>query len=148
VSDNFIYFVPADTNAQPTPEAADHAEYLLTSYAPSDKVEATFEDQIVFYHPVENWHGVKCPACHADLEAWWDLENDRIFKTATSDLAVTTPCCGLHTDLNDLDYVITVAYGRFAIEVMNFEHGDTTPEQDHQISECLGLPIRKVHMRL
>jgi hypothetical protein len=148
VSDNFLYFVPADPNAQPTQEAADHAEYILTSYALSDEVKATFEDQIVFYHPIENWYGVKCPACQANIEAWWDVQNDRVYETATSDLAVSTPCCGLRTSLNDLDYTTPAAYGRFAIEVLNFEHGDTTPEQDQQISECLGLPIRKVYMRL
>ena len=65
-----------------------------------------------------------------------------------TELGLTTPCCGIRTSLNDLDYVWTAAFGSFVLEAMNPNIGNTTAHQDLEISRCLGLPLRKVLVHL
>jgi hypothetical protein len=34
----------------------------------ADEVKSSFEDEVRFYDPGENWSGVECSACGADAE--------------------------------------------------------------------------------
>ena len=149
MSDYWIQFVPADPRAQPTKEAAERAVQLLKSYAPeADEVTARFMEHTEIFHPVANWEGVHCPVCGADAEAWFVDAMHRAGDESFSDLTVETPCCRSHTSLNDLHYVSQVAFGRFVLEAMNANIGETTLEQERALSEALGLPLRKVLVHL
>lgn len=149
MSDHWIQFVPADLRAQPAKEAADRAVQLLKSYAPeADEVTAKFMEHIKIFHPVENWEGVHCPVCGADAEDWFVDAMHRAAGESFSDLMVQTPCCRSDTSLNDLHYVSQVAFGRFVLEAMNPNIGDTTPEQERALSDALGLQLRKVFVHL
>jgi hypothetical protein len=131
MSDHWIQFVPADPRAQPTMEAGERAVQLLRSYAPeADEVTAEFKEHTVFFYPGENWEGVRCPACGADAEPWWGDAIRRAESESFGDLSLQTPCCGSHTSLNDLHYVWPAAFGRFVLEAMNANLGETTPEQE------------------
>ena len=72
----------------------------------------------------------------------------RAVKQSFGDLVVETPCCGLQTSLNDLHYIWPAAFGRFVLEAMNPNIGDTTAEQERALSDALGLPLRKVLVHL
>src|SRR5271169_1202748 len=149
MSDHWIQFVPADPTSQPTRDAAERAVRILRSYAPgADSVSAEFKEAIEFFHAGGNWSGVRCPRCDVDAESWWFDAVDRAAETSFEDLAVTTPCCGTQTTLSDLHYPWPVAFGRFVLEAMNPNIGDTTTEQDRALSECLGMPLRKVFVHL
>ena len=149
MSDNWIQFVPVDPEAQPTREAADKAIELLSSFAPeADEVSAKFAETIEFFHPGGNWSGVECPSCGVDAASWWNDAMDRASQDSFRDLSVTTPCCETQTSLNDLRYVWPATFGRFVLEAMNPNIGNTTPEQDLELTECLGLGLRKVLTRL
>ncbi|OOO48189.1 hypothetical protein BS630_18350 [Rhizobium laguerreae] len=40
---------------------------MLETIVPgADEVKSSFEDEVKFYDPGENWSGVKCSACGAD----------------------------------------------------------------------------------
>jgi hypothetical protein len=145
VSDHWIQFVPADPNAQPTKDAAERAVQLLSSCAPrADKVSFELKENTEFFSGLGNLSDIQCPACGVDVEHWWRGAMDRAWQTLFRDLAVTTPCCGSQTSLNDLRYIWPAAFGRFVLEAMNPDIGNTTAEQDDQLAKCLGLPLRKV----
>jgi hypothetical protein len=145
MSDNWLRFVPSDPAARPTEEAADRAVRLLRKFAPnSDRISAEFKEKIEFFDPGANWSGVKCPACGADAEPWLAEKMSVAFRTSFTQLELTTPCCGTRTSLNDLDYVWPAAFGSFVLEALNPNIGNTTAQQDSELSRCLGLPLRKV----
>jgi hypothetical protein len=145
MSDSWIQFVPADPTWQPSQVAADRAAAELRQIAPkADEVNATFHETVEFFDPGANWSGVKCPKCAADLEEWWGSAMSRAHKHSFSDLTVVTPCCSSETSLNDLDYEWPAAFGRFVLEAMNPNIGNTTPEQDETLEKALGAPLRKV----
>jgi hypothetical protein len=149
MSDMFLQYVPADPTWRPTPEAAERACARLATFVPrAETVEFDFKDEVEFFPPGENWSGVTCPACGADLQDWWNDAMDAADEDDFSDLAVTPPCCGRPANLNDLDYVWAAAFGVFVLEAMNPDILDTTPEQDAAIAEILGAPLRKVWVRV
>lgn len=145
MSDNWIIFVPADPEWQPTLEAAEMAEAMCRSMFPAaEECAAVFHDHVAFHHPGENWSGVFCPRCHADLEAWWQSVMDEYSTAAAKNLYVMTLCCGLSTSLNELSYVWPATFGRFSLEVMNPNVADTTNEHDDRLATALGTRLRKV----
>jgi hypothetical protein len=50
-------------------------------------------------------------------------------------------------NLNGFDYVWPAGFGRFALEALNPNMDDTTHEQDQQLAERLGAPLRKIWAR-
>ncbi|MDR3463232.1 MAG: hypothetical protein P4L76_13050 [Beijerinckiaceae bacterium] len=149
MSDHFLMFVPTDPTWQPTKADAERAVELFKSIAPNAQtIEAIFTDDVEFHHPCENWSGVDCAACGADLEDWFYETTDKVYReNHFADLSVTTPCCGLHTSLNDLNFVWPAAFGRFALESMR-PGLDTNEEQEKAIAACLGSDLRKVWIHL
>ncbi|WFU06317.1 hypothetical protein QA648_24745 (plasmid) [Rhizobium sp. CB3171] len=149
MSDNFLLFISDDPHWQPSPSDADRAVSLLKLIAPgADSVEASFEDEVTFYHPVQNWSGVECSACGADAELWWESAMDAASANRFENLNIKTPCCGTNVSLNDLRYIWPAAFGRFALEARNPNIANTTSDQDQQLAECLGTRLRKVWMRI
>lgn len=149
MSDDWIQFVPADPQAQPTKEAADRAVRLLKSFAPeADEVTAEFMEQTNFFYPGGNWSGVECPVCGADAEPWWLDAVIHAAKESYRNLAVLTPCCNSLSSLNDLHFIWPAAFGRFVLKAMNANIGETTAEQEQALSVALGLPLKKVLLHL
>jgi hypothetical protein len=149
MSDNWLKFVPVDPTWQPTPEAADRTAALLAAMAPgSDEIKISFNDKVELVHPYANWSGVKCPSCGADADGWWSDAVERAGELDFAELEVTTPCCSATVSLNDLSYVWPAAFGRFVLEAMNPNIGDTSIEQDRSLSECIGMELRKVWVHL
>lgn len=149
MSDTILRYVPADPFWQPTTEQADKAADLLKVMAPlAETIEANFENDVRFYDPGENWSGVKCPACKADVEEWWGEAMGTAFASEFKNLAAEAPCCGATVNLNELDYAWPAAFGRFALEALNPNMDDTTHEQDQHLAEHLGTPLRKIWVRI
>lgn len=149
ISDSILRYVPVDPVWQPTLEAANKAAALLKSISIQyDDVQANFEDKVVFYDPGESWSGVECPACGVDAEEWWSEAMDTAFANDFSNLMVEAPCCGATMSMNDLHYVWPAAFGRFVLEAHNPNMGEPTPEQDQQLAEILGSPLRKIWVRI
>ncbi|MDP9839005.1 hypothetical protein J2T09_003777 [Neorhizobium huautlense] len=149
MSDTILRYVPEDPFWKPTTADAAKAVSLLKSIAPdAETVDAIFEENVVFYHPGEYWSGIKCNACGADAEPWWDGPMNAAFAVKFENLEFTTPCCGAHTSLNDLHYIVPSAFGRFNLEARNPNMGDPTEDHDRDIARCLGAPVRKIWVRL
>ncbi len=118
---------------------------MLRAFAPeADEVKAKFLDRTKFFDPGANWSGVECPLCGADAEAWWGEAMGDAYDGQFRDLAVTAPCCGGLTSLNELVYGWPAAFGRFVLEAINPNISDVTPDQERQLAEVLGLELRKV----
>jgi hypothetical protein len=148
VSDNWLYYVPRDPNWQPTRQAAESAAALLREMAPqADEVGFEFHDKLNLFHPFTNWSGVRCPACSADLEDWWDSAVGPALENEPQTLAAVTPCCGMATSLNDVDFGWPTAFGRFALVAMN-PGLKPSPAKDQAIADRLGTAVRTVWQHL
>ena len=150
MSDNWLLFIPADPNVLPARAGADKEVELLKRFAPGagDDVRARFSDKAEFQDCGANWSGVKCQKCGEDVQAWWVNATDNAHKSGFADLRVTTPCCGHPTSLNDLNYVWPAGLARFVLDAKNPNIRQTTAEQDRELSEALGLELRKIWRHL
>ena len=149
MSDNWLQFVPSNPAFEPSADAANAARTLLMSFAPkAEEVKAEFKPAVHFFHPGENWSGVKCPACGADAEEWWNEAMSAASDNAFADLSVTMPCCEANTSLNDLNYVWPAGFARFVLEAMNPNIQDLTPVQERQLVERVGSGLRKIWVHI
>jgi hypothetical protein len=150
MSDHWLMFIPTAPEALPSKAAADEAAKLLKIFVPEadGEVLARFAERTEFHGGGANWSGVNCPKCGADIGGWWKDAMDLAWVSKFRDLRATMPCCGHSTTLNDLKYVWPAGFSRFALEAMNPNIAQTTPEQDLELSEALGLELRKIWMRI
>ena len=150
MSDNWLMFIPADPEWLPSKAAADKAVALLRTFVPEayGEVSARFAERPEFHSGGANWSGVNCPKCETDVGDWWKDAMDRAWASEFRNLTVTVPCCGHSTTLNDLKYVWPAGFSRFVLEAMNPNIAQTTPEQDLELSEALGLELRKIWMHI
>jgi hypothetical protein len=149
VSDNWIVFIPEDPVAEPTHEAANKACGLLKTFLPeAESVLGMFWERVIFVDAGRNWSGVRCPACSADVEAWWTDAMSAAAEQNFVSLRVTMPCCGTDASLHELDYPWPVGFASFCIEVLNPPVATTTEAQDRQLEECLGIRLKKIHRHI
>ena len=145
MSDHFLRLVPSNPDAVPTPEASTSALNLLKAQNLGyESVHAFVYTAPRFIDAGENWDGVKCPACGADVAAWWTDAMDTASNGNFLDLSADTPCCRKTVKLNELNYGWPVAFGRYVIQIAN---PDFTTIPDHllqQLQETLGYQLRTV----
>lgn len=145
MSDSWLKFIPQDPNFRPRAEAAANASRLVKSWFPNaDAVDSKFTANVEFVDAGGNWSGVQCPRCLSDIEEWWPDAMSEAAESAFKQLQATTPCCSLTVSLNDLRYPWPVGFASFVLSVMNPDVSDISSQQERQLSECLGSPLRKI----
>ncbi|MBL8772975.1 MAG: hypothetical protein JNK30_16455 [Phenylobacterium sp.] len=148
LSDNFLQFVPADANWQPSAEAADRACRVARElYPDADEINAEFFDCPQVFVPLGFWDGPRCPACGADIEAWWYDVAGAASEHDFTDLSVVTPCCGTTTTLDACSDDHKPRFGRFVLSLMN-PGFDDPPDVEAAIAEALGAPVNHVWFHL
>jgi hypothetical protein len=149
MSDTWIQFIPTDPNYRPSILDAEVAKGLLASFVPdADEVGFKFTGNVEFIHPGGNLSGVKCPACGANAEPWWQDAMDAAYKTGFSNLGVTAACCGACVSLNELNYLWPAGFTKFVLEAMNPNVRDLTPYQTGQLSKSLRCNLRRIWVHI
>jgi len=143
MSDHFMIVIAADPLARPPAERADAALALLTALRPeAENPECRQSDTPEFFDCGQNFDGVFCPLCQADVQEWWGDAMGRWFESDDrTSLYVEMPCCGGATTLNDLDYVAPQGLACGGFELMN-PGPDLEPEELRQVEDALGTPVR------
>ena|SRR6202012_9537 len=145
MSDDWLRLIPTDPEYQPTPVAAERARELLVTFVPdAGQVTVTFKRAVEFFHPGSNWSGVRCCACGADAQPWWEPAMTRAAERGFCELRVVAGCCGAEVSLNDLCYPWAAGFARFVIELLNPNIADLTPYELDLLSATLGCELRRV----
>ncbi|WP_144579127.1 hypothetical protein [Agrobacterium sp. DE0009] len=148
MSDTILRYVPTEPFWQPTPEQAGKAADLLRVMAPkAETIQANFENTVRFFDPGENWSGVRCPTCDAEIEEWWGDAMEKAYETEFKNLSAQTPWCGASVSLNTLKYIWPAGFGRFALEALSPNMDNTTRAQDEELAKSIGAPLGKIWVR-
>jgi hypothetical protein len=149
MSDNWLFFVPADPGWRPRQDDAELAlGFLRNVLLSADEFAAHYYEKPTLVHPFANWSGVSCPSCGADAEeAWYEGLEKLDSMCALDELNIVVGCCGVRTSLNDFAFGWPTAFGRFALEIMNPAR-DTSPTEERDLSGILGCDLRKVWRHL
>jgi len=152
VSDNWINLVPIDRDFIPEVEKQSLAKQHFASIAPeADEIEITVLDYAKLFDCGGNLKTVTCPTCQGsidpfDWEDWADEcdSEDAGFKF----IKFKMPCCGASHSLDELQYDWPQAFGRFAIEALNPDIGQLTPEQIQQFEQILGCKLHVIYQHI
>jgi len=143
--------IPADPDWVPLGENANHGLKAFRRFVPgADDVSAEFFGGVQFVDQGEFFERVSCPGCGEPLDvAWWKQQMDAAWSAAESRferLEVATPCCGVVSSLNDLDYCWPAGFASFALRARNPNLGGFLPDYELElIAAALGCAARQVY---
>ena len=110
------------------------------------------EENLQFASAMQNFENVSCPHCKVDAMEWWGeamsnayLPDDQGFGT----LDITTPCCGITTSLNDLDYYFDQGFYKVQLTIEPLT--ESIVDEDAIITvlqKMTGESWRKIQVRL
>ena len=147
MSDNLLRIVPIDPEFVPPPEADAAAVRVLRSMlSNADSIATRRTESVEFIDPGENFEGVFCPHCAADITHAWPEWMGYMHDTQRR---LTLPCCGGESILNDLTYRWPAGFARFVLEAKNPESCDwLSRKQVDELREILRYPLRQIIARV
>ena len=146
MSDSILRIIPADPALVPDVGAQQSAgTHARKAFPKADEVTVRVEEDVTFVDAGGNFEAVFCPACEAELEQErWADARDRAAASSFVNLAVSAPCCGAPTSLNDLRYEMPQGFARLIIEVMNPNTAEVPRGVERLLRDTLGCEIRFV----
>jgi hypothetical protein len=146
VSDNYLRLIPTEPTWRPAAEATQRAVATLSALVPgADSVEAEVYDEVTFIDQGANFERLSCPACQTELEMdWWSDQMGLAGDASFTDLAVTTPCCGTRTSLNELTYDWPAGFAQAELSVLNPQRGWLDDVELAQVAAELGHTLKQV----
>ncbi len=107
-------------------------------------VSAETTADVKFVDQGQNFQRVLCPFCNSVIEvAWWQTAMDTAHASGFNQLAITTPCCGASSSLNDLKYEGPAGFARFVLEARD-PKTDLDDQQLHALAQNIGVSLRKI----
>lgn len=94
--------------------------------------------------PGRQLRGRVLPGARGRVGGWWPDAMDRAHGRHFADLAVTVPCCGAATSLNDLRYDWPAGFARFVLEATNPGVPELPDAALAELERRLGAPLRVV----
>jgi hypothetical protein len=146
MSDDWLIVIPGDPAWTPGPEQSARAEAVFREMLPAGTtVDVVTRDEVEFVDQGGNFERVSCPACADTLDgAWWRDAMDAAYETHFADLAVTPPCCGVATTLNDLVYSFPAGFSRFELSAFRPQREWLDAPELGRLSAALGHPVRQI----
>ena len=110
MSDSQTILIPADPSYVPNNCIIKKIQELYSA-------NLEIHDQVQFIDCGENLEQILCPYCQKDLAEWWGDAMNAAYspESGFSMLAVTLPCCGKKSFLNELDYNWPVGFSRTSL---------------------------------
>lgn len=145
MADTFLRIIPTDPTRVPGVSARERALNVLRRAVPlADEVTAQVTQHVRFVDCGANFESVRCPACGADIGEWWAEAMELGHAQNFSDLRITTPCCALHTTLNDLLYAWPAGFARYTLEAVNPARESVPQSVVRRLESALGAQVRLI----
>lgn len=148
LSESVLYVIPSDPDWQPDQAVGDRAVALVDALCPDalGDIEADHSETPVFVNGA-GLDSVSCPRCGTplDFQGWWMARMDEAFQDGGfTSLAVTVPCCGAATTLNDLVYNVPCGFARFRVRAWSPNRRVLGDEELARTGAALGCPVRQI----
>jgi hypothetical protein len=151
MSDHFILLVPRDPTLVPTDEVQRCVVGVLNRVAPNaESITAEASAQIQFFDCGQNFEGISCPHCFAEIGVdWWrDRMSEDIAGAGFRLDSYEAPCCAKSVNLNELNYDWPQAFGRFNWSVRNANIGEMTPAAKVELEAVAGFALVPIHQHV
>jgi hypothetical protein len=151
MSTSYYKLIPTLPDYVPDAAVREWAQARFASFVPqAEQVTADVREHVEFVPAMGNFETVSCPVCGALLENdWWVRAMDSAYgEHGFADLAVTVPCCGAASSLNDLHYYFPQGFARFVLSAYEPNIFDLEDWQVRELEELLGCMLRKVWVHI
>jgi hypothetical protein len=121
------------------------------SFVPrAEQVIAEVREHVEFVPAMGNLETGSCPVCGTLLDNdWWVQAMDAAYsERGFTDLAVTLPCCGAASSLNELQYDFPQGCARFVLSAFEPNIFDLEDGQVRELEQLLGCKLRKVWVHI
>jgi hypothetical protein len=146
MADTFLRIIPTDPGFVPPAEGQQVAcDLLIRALPAATRIAIRLTEEVRFVDAGASFEAVSCPLCGAEAGIdWWRAQMSAAFERKFLDLAVTMPCCGGQTTLNDLWYDLPQGFARFAIEVTDPGATELPEEVLRHLPCLLGGAVRLI----
>jgi len=146
MSVEYLQLIPEDPYYIPPKQAQSVAREELSRLLPrSVEISISVYDKAQFIDQGENFEGVSCPFCNADLRSWWGSAMDTAYKGLFKNLSVTLPCCHGQTLLNNLRYQMPAGFAQFVLSARNPDFGrNLTDDELEPIERALNCKVKQI----
>lgn len=151
MSEFHYILIPTIPDYVPGAAAREAAVARLKSFVPdAQQVTAEVTEYVEFVPAMGNFETVSCPACGTILDdGWWVRAMDAAYgESGFTDLAVTLPCCGAASSLNDLKYHFPQGFACFVLSAFEPNVSDLEDWQVRELEELLGCTLRKIWVHI
>jgi hypothetical protein len=150
MGDNYLHLVSHDANW--CPDIDNEAKAVAAAkeiFGLCDELTAERSADPQVYDCGENFESVQCPRCGWPVTEEWGEWMDSAFKEDFSKLEVTTPCCSLQTNLNDLKYYWQpMAIAKWSLTIMNAESVQWPDGDINRLESILGTSLKVIRRKL
>ncbi len=144
MSDNYLLLIPTDPHYIPSPGQVQRALAIIAANPLDSQPEVVITENVDFIFGGTNLEAVYCPRCRSEIDwDWWSDVMNHACRDKYRDLALTTPCCGLETNLNELQYYWPAGFAKFRISFLS-PRKDFEAAVVERIAHALGTPLRKI----
>jgi hypothetical protein len=151
MSASYYKLIPTDPDYVPDAAVRERARTRFASFVPgAEQVTAEVREHVEFVPAMGNFEAVSCPVCGTLLDNdWWVQAMDAAYSERRfADLAVTLPCCGEASSLNDLRYDFPQGFARFVLSAFDPNISDLDDWQVRDLEELLDCKLRKVWVHM
>lgn len=153
MGDHWLILIPTDPEWVPDADQATQAEQAVDRLTPAREGEIDFRapGHVEFVHCGENFETIGCPSCGAMLDIkWWHERMNAAYDGTSSfgALDVTTPCCGVTSTLNDLDYNFPQGFASWWVRVHYANRPWLDDTEREQVEAALGHAVREIRLHL
>jgi hypothetical protein len=151
MSDNFMIILPENVNYVPNKLQYNHAKKIITEIASdADDIEFNIYDNIIFFDCGENFEQIICPSCSSEISIdWWQDRMGEDFQDNGFIMnKYLTPCCGETKTLQELNYIETQGFAKFAIEIRNTMLKDFKSKYQSKLEKILNTKLQVIYKRL
>jgi hypothetical protein len=143
--------IPTIPDYVPEVAAREAALARLKSFLPDARqVTAEVRERVEFVPAMGNFETVSCPACGTILDdKWWVRAMDTVYGPGGfTNLAVTLPCCGAASSLNDLRYYFPQGFARCVLSAFEPNVPDLEDWQIYELEEVLDCTLREIWVHI
>ena len=113
-------FIPKEADFIPSKLNQVLAIKSLANSFKNKEVQSITSDTIEFVDCGENFESVKCNHCTLEIDlSFWQSAMSNAYNTNFKDLTITTPCCGVASDLNSLEYYFAQGFARYQLTIQD-----------------------------
>jgi hypothetical protein len=145
-SGHYLKIIPSNPFFEPSKQQQFNAIQLLISLFVNNEIKTLLTKKIEFVDQGENFDSVSCNLCGALIDSEeWSVAVENALSDSFNNLSFQTPCCGLVSNLNELNYDMPAGFSKYQMIITDPEYEDYSQnEKILNLQTILGVQVKLI----